>query len=77
MSLDEEDDEYLHNTVNISIATSIVVVPYLKNYVDEKKRYLRHYLITTPTAYKDAKWISQQEKIIELIEDDIRSISLV
>ena len=77
MSLDEESVVYLLNSVNISIATSIVIIPYLKNYVDEKKRYLRHYIITTPGEYRDAKWISQQEKIIELIEDDIRSISLV
>jgi len=80
MNLDNVDyveEENLNNAVNISIATSIVILPYLSNYIVERKRYLRHYITTTPAAYMDAKWIKQQEKIIELIEDDIRSISLV
>jgi len=70
-------EDNLSIPVTISIATCVVAVPYLIRYVEIKKNNLRRYIESTPENDRNERWIEQQRNIIELIEDDIRTISLV
>jgi len=65
-----------HIDLTLSIPTIIVILPFLRRVADLRKSSVEAYKSSTPPEYIDENWIEQEEKIIEMIEDDIRRMSV-